>query len=405
MNATPDKTGIAQSLFRIADDMVPTLAARVDETEALRRVPDQSIADLRDSGLLKAARPARYGGYELDLDIVIEIISRLGRGCGSTAWVYGIFCDHAITMGMMPLETQDEIWADDPETVVSSGLAPGGVAEYAEGGFRLSGRWQFSSGCDHADWVFVQSAIPPNDDGDDDGDGDGDSAAPTPAYFLLPRADFEIIDTWFVAGLTGTGSNDIVIEDVFVPAHRVQALALFNTGTGPGGAVNPGLIYRLPRIATVPFSLVAPALGILDTMIEAFTERTRERATRGFRHAELTTMQLRLAETSAERDCAWLLVRRATEETMTAMREAGRLELNQRARNRRDMAYSSMLCMRAADRLFQATGASGLFDGNPMRRMYSDIRAIGAHHVNAWDISGPIYGQVEFGLPPSNPSL
>ena len=388
-----DEAGIAQTLFRQADALVPVLAERIAETEALRRIPDRSIADLRDSGLLKAARPARYGGFELGLDAVIEIISRLGRGCGSTAWVFGIFCDHAITMGMMPREAQDDIWTDDPEAVISSGLMPAGTVERLADGFRLSGRWQFSSGCDHAAWVFVQSVIPPY--------GEGEAA--TPAYFLLPSDAFEIVDTWYVSGLAGTGSKDVVIEGANVPAHRVQPVALFNAGTGPGGQVNKGAIYRLPRIATVPFSLVAPAIGILDAMIEAFTARIRDRATRGFRHAELTTMQLRLAETSAERDCARLLLGRATRETMETMREAGALGLDQRARNRRDMAYVAMLCMRASERLFQAVGASGLFDGNEMRRMHADIRAIGAHHINSWDISAPIYGQVAFGLEPTNP--
>ena len=393
MVTIPDKAELARILCERADVAARALSERVAETEALRRVPDQSIAELVQADLFKAARPARYGGFELDLDTVIEIISRLGRGCGSTAWVFGIFCDHSITMGMMPAEAQDDIWGEEPETLVSSGLMPAGQVERTEGGYRLTGRWQFSSGCDHAAWVFVQSTVPPTSDGE----------RPTPAYFLLPRADYEVIDTWFVSGLVGTGSKDIAIDGAFVPEHRTQSLALFNSGTGPGGEINPGAIYRLPRIATVPFSLVAPAIGILDSMIDGFTARTRERATRGFRHAELTTIQLRLAESSAERDCARLLLRRATQETMNHMHASGGLGLDQRARNRRDMAYIAMLCVRAADRLFQAIGASGLFDGNDMRRMQADIHAIGAHHINSWDISGPIYGQVAFGLEPTNP--
>lgn len=393
MDAVADGNPIAETLVARADALAPRLAARAAETEALRRVPDESIADLRRAELFKAARPARYGGYELEFDQVIEIVSRLGRGCGSTAWVFGIFCDHEITMGMMPGQAQDDIWADDPEALVSSGLMPSGSAVRVPGGVELTGRWQFSSGCDHASWVFVQSTIPP----------EKESGAPEPGYFLLPRDSFEIVDTWYVSGLAGTGSKDVVIDKAFVPDHRVRPLALFNTGTGPGGRINPGALYRLPRISTVPFSLVAPAVGILDALIDGFTDRVGGRATRGFRHAELTTMQLRLAESSAERDCAWLMLRRATRETAAAMRERGGLDLGQRARNRRDMAYVSVLCMRAADRLFQGVGAAGLFDGNELRRRHADIRAIGAHHINSWDISGPIYGQVAFGLDPTNP--
>ena len=383
---------IGAALIERAQQLVPTLAARAEETAALRRVSDRTFRELRESGLLKAARAERFGGHALGLDEVLEIVVRLGRGCGSTAWVYGIYCDHAITVGMFEPEAQDEVWGDDPEAVISSGLAPSGKVERVPGGYRLDGRWQFSSGCDHAGWVFVQSMIPPEGDG-----------GPTPAYLLLPRSDWEIDDTWFVTGLAGTGSKDIVIEDAFVPPHRVQPIAPLNAGEGPGARVNPAPIYRLPRIATVPFSLVAPALGVMDAMIDAFVERTGARATRGVRHAELTTVQLRLAEAAAERDCARLLLSRATAETMAAMRNVGRLGLEQRARNRRDMAYIATLLTRAAERLYTVTGASGLFDGNAMKRMFHDIRAVAAHHITAWDIAGPTYGQVALGLEPTNP--
>lgn len=393
-DAASAKDALAREFFEKADALAHVFAGRAEETEALRSVPDRSIAALRDAGLFGIARPARYGGHELGLDHVIETVSRLGRGCGSTAWVFGIFCDHAITMGMMPEQAQDDIWSGDPDALVSSGLAPSGRAERVSGGLELSGQWRFSSGCDHAAWVFVQSAAPSADGG-----------GAEQAYFLVPRSDFGIVDTWHVSGLKGTGSKDIVIDKALVPEHRVGALEMFNAGTGPGGRIHEGAIFRLPRIATVPFSLVAPAVGVLDAMIDGFTERVRGRATRGFQHAELTTMQMRIAEASAERDCAWLLLRRATRETMEAMHAEGALDLAQRARNRRDMAYVATLCTRAADRLFHATGASGLFDGNDMRRFWSDIRAIGAHYINSWDISGPIYGQVAFGLEPGNPSV
>ena len=393
MATTAKEVDTGAVLIERAQGLVPTLAARAEETAALRRMPDETFQTLRDLDLLKAARAERFGGFALGLDEVLEIVVRLGRGCGSTAWVYGIYCDHAITVGMFEPEAQDEVWGDAPESVISSGLAPSGKVERLSDGYRLNGRWQFSSGCDHADWVFVQSIVPPA----------SEDAGPTPSYFLLPRSDWEIDDTWFVSGLAGTGSKDIVIEEAFVPPHRMQPIAPLNTGEGPGARVNPAPIYRLPRIATVPFSLVAPALGVLDAMIDSFVERTSARATRGVRHAELTTVQLRLAEAAAERDCARLLLARATGETMAAMRNPGKLSLHQRARNRRDMAYIATLLTRAADRIYAVTGASGLFDGNALKRMFHDIRAVAAHHITAWDIAGPIYGQVALGVEPTNP--
>ncbi len=392
--AVEDKPGgTGAALIERAETLAPALAARAGETAALRRIPDETFRALRDTGLLRAARAERFGGHALGLDEVLEIIVRLGRGCGSTAWVYGIYCDHAITVGMFEPEAQDDVWGDNPESVISSGLAPAGTAERASDGYRLSGRWQFSSGCDHADWVFLHSPIPLAQDGE----------GPTPAYFLLPREDWEIDDTWFVSGLAGTGSKNIVVEDALVPPHRVQPIAPLNAGQGPGARINPAPIFRLPRISTVPFSLVAPALGVLDAMIDAFVERTGARATRGVRHATLTTVQLRLAEAAAERDCARLLLSRAAGETMAAMRSEGFLSLEQRARNRRDMAYIATLLSRAADRIYSVTGASGLFDGNALNRMFHDIRAVAAHHITSWDIAGPVYGQVALGVEPASP--
>ena len=188
--------------------------------------------------------------------------------------------------------------------------------------------------------------------------------------------------------------NDLKIVDEIQRLQRRIERILRQTY----GKLDPWQVVQVARHPGRPH-----CVDYLDALIDGFTERVGGRSTRGFRHAELTTMQLRLAESSAERDCAWLMLRRATRETAAAMRERGGLDLGQRARNRRDMAYVSVLCMRAADRLFQGVGAAGLFDGNDLRRRHADIRAIGAHHINSWDISGPIYGQVAFGLDPTNP--
>lgn len=390
MDGLADHADNAARLKANAEALVPELRERAAETAEIRRVSDETIARFRALDLLKGPRPVRYGGYALDFDVIVDLIATLARGCASSAWVYGICADHAMTMGMFSTQAQDEIWANNPEVIVSSGLAPSGTVTRDGDGYRLSGRWQFSSGCDHADWVFVQSVMPA--DGDD---------APEQAYLLVPRADWEIVDTWFVSGLAGTGSKDVVIEDAFVPAHRIEQVAGLNENKPADGAPDPSHLFRLPRISTTPYCLVAPGVGVLDAMIEAFVDRIGARSTRGVRHAQLTTMQLRLAESSAERDAARLLLERATRETTETMKRDGGLSLEHRARNRRDMAFISTLCLRAADRLYSATGASGIFDGNELNRLYHDVRAMAAHHVNSWDISGPIYGRVALGLEPA----
>lgn len=381
---------LAQELVGRALELVPMLRERAAKTEALRRIPDETMRDLQDAELLKAVQPARYGGFELDLDDTLRITAALGRGCGATAWVYGVFSDHQITIGMYPKAAQEDVWGETPAAVTCSGLAPAGEARRVDGGYRLSGRWSFSSGCDHSAWVFVHSFVPT----------EATEQNVRTAYYLVPREDFEIVDTWHVVGLAGTGSKDIAIEDAFVPEHRLLIVADANEGRAPGAEVNPSPLYRMPRMATSPFLLTAPTIGLTEGMLDLFLESIRTKASRGVKLADLGTMQMRIAEASAEVDAARLLLERDCAETMRVMRRDGMLTLEQRARNRRDMAYAATLCSRAADRIFTATGANGLFDGNEMRRQFHDIRAVGAHFVNSWDVAGTTYTKVTLGLEP-----
>ncbi len=379
-----------QELLERAETLVPVLRERAAETEAMRRIPDVTMRDLFDAELLKAVQPERWGGFEVGLDDALRITAALGRGCGATAWVYGVLSDHQITLGMYSAEAQDDVWGDSPEAVACSGLAFAGESRRVDGGYRVSGRWSFSSGSDHAAWVFVHSNAP----------GETAEQRPRTAYYLIPRDEFEIVDTWHVVGLAGTGSKDIVIEDVFVPEHRQLIVVDANEGRAPGTKVNPGPLYRMPRMATSPFLLTAPAIGVTEALLDLFLESIRTKASRGVKLAELGTIQMRIAESAAEVDAARLLLERDCEETMTIMRRGDTLTLEQRARNRRDMAYASTLCTRAADRLFTAVGGNGLYDGNEMRRQFHDIRAIGAHFVNSWDVAGTTYTKVALGLEP-----
>ena len=377
-------------LLERAQSLLPDIRARVSETENGRQVPAETIAAMREAELFKAGRPERFGGYEIGMDELTAIIAEIATACASSAWVYGVLCDHNISLGMFSAKVQDEIWSDDPETLVSSGIAPAGKAERVDGGYKLSGQWSFSSGSAHAQWVFVQSILPPERDG----------GPPMPTYFVLPRSDYEILDTWYVMGLAGTGSNDIKIEDAFVPEHRTMPVADANEGTGPGTKVNPGLLYRLPRTSTVPYTLVSPAVGIARGLYDTYVAQMRARHSRGVKLAEQATIQMRVAEASAEIDAATLLLQRAGAETMEAMRRDGKLTMEHRARNRRDMGYIVKLCVSAADRLFSATGGAGLYAGNDMQRMFRDVRAVSAHYINSWDIAGTTYGRIALGLDP-----
>lgn len=388
-------TPTGEELLRRARELVPTLRQRTAQTEAQRFVPAATIEDFRRAELLHAVLPKRYGGFEVEFGDMIAIVSELARGCASSAWVYAIFCDHQLSIGMFPEQAQEDVWRTAPGALASSGLAPSGKVTRAPGGYQIEGRWSFSSGCDHAEWVFVQSMAPADDD----------NGAPVPSYFLLPRSQFRIIDNWHVVGLCGTGSKDIEIDSVFVPAHRTARIADINESCSPGSRFHDGALYKLPRAGTIPFTLGAPAIGAAQSLYDTFVEMMRTRGSRGFALAEQATIQVRVAEAAAEIDAARLLIDRDCRASMAAVRANGKLTLEERARNRRDMAYAVKLCRQAAERLFSATGGAGLYTDTEMQRMYRDVLAISHHYINSWDISATTFGRIALGLKPIHPAI
>ena len=377
-----------------ADALVPALQARAAETEAARSVPAQNIAALRSAGLTRMGQPRHLGGSELPLDQSVEAVSRLARGCASTAWVCGVYNDHAITIGMFDPRAAEDIWGDNPDALVSAGFTPSGTVERTDGGWQLSGTWGWSSGCDHADWLMVVTLLPKFG-------GDGVDAA----FCLVPRGDVRIDDNWQVMGLAGTGSKNLIIEDAFVPDHRTFSMIETNDGSAGRLKNNLPALYCLPRTAAVPFMLAAPALGVAESMLALHIENISGRSMRTGAISELATMQMHVAEAAAEIDSARLLMLRDCREAMAAMRAGRTFTMEERARGRRDQAYMVTLCRRAIDRLFTAAGGAGIFLDNEMQRKFRDIHAMSGHIALNWDIAGTTYGRVAFGLDPATPLI
>lgn len=377
-----------------ADALVPALQARAEETEVARSVPAQSIADLRNAGLLRMSQPRHLGGSELPFDESVAAVSRLARGCASTAWVCGVYNDHAITIGMFDPQAAEDIWGDNPDALVSAGFAPSGHVERGDGGWQLSGTWGWSSGCDHADWVMVVAMLPTSD-------GSGQAAS----FCLVPREKVRIDDNWLVMGMAGTGSKNLVIEGAFVPDHRTFSMATTsNDSAGRLREKRPPL-FCLPRSAAVPFMLAAPSLGIAESLLAMHIESLEVSTPHSSNIRELPTMQMHVAEAAAEIDCARYLMLRDCREAMTAMREGRTLSMLERAQGRRDQAYMVVLCRRAVDRLFTSAGGSGIFLDNEMQRKFRDMHALSGHIALNWDVAGTTFGRVAFGLDPATPLI
>lgn len=223
-------------------------------------------------------------------------------------------------------------------------------------------------------------------------------------WFLVPRSDYSIDDTWFVSGLRGTGSKDVVIDETFVPEHRSVILSSLRGNGAPGSAVNASHIFRLPLMAVFPFNLCAPMIGMARGMIEQFVERQTTRVSRysKSRVADFPMVQYRLSEASAEVDCAELLYRRNAEELNRLGREDGSIPVMNRVQYRRDLAYAATLYLRAVDRISAMLGAHGLLEDAPEQRAFRDVHAAGQQIALKWDVNGPYYAQVVLGLEPGD---
>lgn len=255
----------ASELIDRARAMVPTLAARAAACEDLRRVPDETLAELTDAGFYRVSQPARYGGYELSPLVIFEVAMVLAEGCPSTAWCYCLVAVHNWEIALLQPQAAEDIWSEHPDARISSSYAPFGTVKRVPGGYELSGRWPWSSGCDHCQWVMVGAQPAPGEDDIPRGS------------FLVPRPHYTIDDTWFVAGLKGTGSKDIVIDRAFVPEHRVHNFRASFLMEDPGRDAFDAPCFRYPFGLVFTYCLASVTQGIAEAALTAFTTQMKKR--------------------------------------------------------------------------------------------------------------------------------
>jgi 3-hydroxy-9,10-secoandrosta-1,3,5(10)-triene-9,17-dione monooxygenase len=376
-----DATSLRDRLLERASALVPVLKERAAQAELLRQVPPDSIQDLLGSGLIRVANPDRFGGVELDIDTVFDISSELGRGCASTAWCYSVWTAHNWWLGHFPERCQEEYFETGPDTLLSSGLNPsGGTAERVLGGFRVSGRWRFSSGCDAASWVMVAC-------------GPG---AEERVWLMLPRADWDVDDTWFAAGLRGSGSKDVVVRDVFVPEHRTLNPTYAGDGERTGWELHKRPSYGVPVKVFIEWAVAAPIIGMAQGVVDEFTASVV--ADPSGRAASSVATQLRLAEASAEVDAARTLHRGRVREILDRAGQDGAFPPLERGLLVRDAAFVVTLCVQAANRLYAASGSRAVMDSEPIQRLHRDIHAASHHAALRWETAAEKFGRLAFGL-------
>lgn len=384
--ATPAVT--PAELVKRAAALAPKLKERIARGAEARRVPSETIADLVASGVLKACMPARWGGYELPFGAHTDVAMELARHCGSTGWVAGIIGSHNWWLGKYHPDAQGEVWEGAPDALVAAAFAskPGSKAVQEKGGFVVSGEWLYCSGIENCDWVSLMSPVPQP------------SGPPDLVMVLLKKGEYQIKDVWYSPGMRATGSNNVVVNGKFVAPHRVTRMHELNSKASPGQALNAGWTFKLPMLDVFGYSVAGPTLGCakatLETFIAGMTGRTALDMSKVTDHP---TLQLRVAESSAELDAATALYESDIARMNAVARTDGTLSPFDIARIKRNCAYVSTLSKRAALRLVEATGAGGLMEGSAIHRAFQDTLAAAAHRALNWDISGVNYGKLLFG--------
>lgn len=379
------------SLSDRAHKLAPALAERARATEENRAVLPETIREFQEAGLFKALQPSRFGGDEADpidfFDAVLEVASM----CGSSAWVLSVVAVHSWQLALFPLEAQEDVWAGDETVLISSSYAPTGTVTRVEGGFELSGRWSFSSGCDHAGWAFLGGVVPKDAHG---------PQVPDMRTFLIPRSDYRIDDVWYVAGLGGSGSKDIVVDRAFVPEYRTHSFADVLRMESPGNLANAGSLFKLPFGGMFCYAIAVPALGVAQGALAGFRERCQSRVAQADPRApEAPFDQLELAEGSAALDAVHLQVRRNFQE-MTGHAQAGtQPTLERRAWYRWNAARTTRIAAQVVDGIFAASGGHAIALSHPLQQKFRDVHAMQAHANNAWQKAAQVFARADLGYP------
>jgi 3-hydroxy-9,10-secoandrosta-1,3,5(10)-triene-9,17-dione monooxygenase len=403
LTSPPAVLGSYEEAMDVARALGPRLRERVPEAERLRRLPDETVADLLGSGLCGLMKPRRFGGSELGAEAMIDVTVELAAHCASSGWVYMLWTSHMWMQALWPAAAQEEMFAN-PNTLSSSVVSTSGEVTPVEGGYRWTGRGFFSSGIDHCDWLTAAVPVP-----------DPATGAPGRRWLLIPRADFEVIDDWHVVGLKGTGSKTLVATDVFVPYHRTVDDADVKGGTAPGLEVNDNPMYGGISQANFTAAMAAPAIGAARGLLDAFGAKLRGKvagagagagavagqpgANSPYLAAGTGTTMARFAEASAQVDAVHALTLRNAR--LYSRVPAAKVSPEARVRCRRDQAYTAQQARRAANALYEEAGGSGLLESSGLQRIWRDANAATAHRGLMWDWQADAWTAALFGLPVS----
>jgi 3-hydroxy-9,10-secoandrosta-1,3,5(10)-triene-9,17-dione monooxygenase len=380
-----------------ARELIPELRERAAQTALDRRLPQANIDALRRAGSLKTIQATRNGGYALGIRSHLDVMSALGRGCGSTAWVAGVVQAHSWLSSHFPEQGQDDVYGSNPDAVVSAVIGPRGKAVRTADGYRLEGVWPFGSGCERADWLLLGGIV---------FDGDGNEL--DQGDFMVPTSSVTIKDDWYVSGLAGTGSCTMVVTGADVPAHRFLSLPGLIMGNSPGGSLHgDDWVQRCAPVPVLTIALCGGAIGIAKQALAEFPSVIKGKVIaytadpqepHPFTHIRLGDAASRIREGE-------LLLYTVADELDSTAQAKGEVPLLRRAEMRNDCAAGVRRLLEGVEILFRESGATGVRTSSPMNRALADLQAINNHGLMKLETNQEMYGRLLLGLEPNTPLI
>ncbi|WP_298670329.1 acyl-CoA dehydrogenase family protein [uncultured Sphingomonas sp.] len=384
-----------QELIRRTTALKPLLAAHAAECERARHPIESVWNEIRKTGCFYHFIPKKYGGLEFDADSFIDAMLPLSEGCPSTGWVTAFCVEHNWMLTQFPEQFQDEVFGTldgdrVPYVIAPGATAPPGKAVKVDGGYRITGRWKWGTGVMHSDWVLVANMIV-------------DGPANVVLFCALPTEQVTVLDTWHIDGMEGTGSHDLLIEDVFIPEHRTMDMAEMRAGTAHGSRLYDNPIYRQPMLPLLGVTAAISGVGAARAAVSLFREQLAERMVMGtnITQSEKPAAQMRLANASVMARTAELLLRDALNSNIALATPEKRADFEQRSRMRLQIAQAMELCRHAIMMVAEASGASSHLRSNPMQRYLRDVNVMSNHIVYDKDGAAELHGRSLIGLAPN----
>jgi 3-hydroxy-9,10-secoandrosta-1,3,5(10)-triene-9,17-dione monooxygenase len=380
-----------------ARSLLPLIGSLATEQEQATRMIPAIEQALHESGLFRYQQPRCFGGMELELPAIVDIVEILGRADASTAWTFANLASHHRQLALWDIRAQEEVWGENPDALIASGIAyVQGRGKRVDGGLLLSGQWGFSSGVDVSSWNMLYCVVR-----EDDKPVDWCAC-------LVPASDYTIVDDWQTLGMRGTGSRTVRATDIFVPAHRVLSMQVSRPGhVFPGLAHHPNPLYRVPTPALGGHSIGAAMIGNAQAMVDHTVASVKERSTSytGATMRDLQTVQLRVSMAAAKVDAMRVFLRNDCVEAYATVGATGGLPLEARLRYKRNCALAIRIVNEAVDSLHELAGAGGIYDRQPIQRLFRDAHAASGHFAFSTDAQLPPWGLSALGGEVKSPTL